>query len=199
MLEKLILASGSKIRAEMLKNAGISFEIVVPKIDEENLKRSLIQTGIKPRDIADFLAEQKSKKVSQKFSEAIVIGCDQILEFEDQIFDKPESKEDVFNQLRRIRGNKHKLWSAAVIYQAGTPLWRHVGRVNLQMADVSDDFLTEYVSRNWDEIQYCVGGYQLEREGVRLFDRVDGNYFNVLGLPLLELLSYLARRGTIQR
>ncbi|CUH64991.1 Maf-like protein YceF [Thalassovita gelatinovora] len=199
MADDLILASGSEIRQNLLRNANVPFRIEKPRIDEEMVKASLLAEDAKPRDIADTLAEMKALKISEKFPDALVIGCDQVLDFNGLSLSKPSSKQDACTQLQQLRGERHMLLSAAVICQAGKPIWRHIGQVRLRMRDFSDDFLDGYLDRNWPEIGYCVGGYKLEEEGVRLFSRVDGDYFTVLGLPLLELLSYLTLRGELQQ
>jgi septum formation protein len=139
----------------------------------------------------------KASKVSDKHPEALVIGCDQVLEHAGTLMSKPASPEDAIAQLKKLRGHRHTLLSAAVIYEGGKPLWRHVGVVRLRMRDASDEYLNAYVTRNWNSIQYAVGGYKLEEEGVRLFSRIEGDYFNVLGMPLLEILNYLTLRGDI--
>ncbi len=198
MNEKIILASGSEIRAQLLRNAGLSFDVVKARVDEDMLRAALEAEGAPPRDVADALAEAKARKVSDKMPGALVIGCDQVLDFEGDILCKPVDVDDARTQLRKLRAKRHMLLSAAVIYQDGQPLWRHVGVVRLMMRDFSDDYLENYLSRNWQSIRHSVGGYKLEEEGVRLFSRVDGDYFNVLGLPLLELLSYLTVKGTLE-
>ena len=128
----------------------------------------------------------------------MVIGCDQVLAFENSILSKPESREHATVQLRMLRGGRHTLMSAAVIYHEKKPVWRHIGTVRLRMRDVSDAYLEAYISRNWDDIQHSVGAYQLESEGVRLFQSIEGDYFHVLGMPLLELLAFLTLRGVIE-
>ena len=126
------------------------------------------------------------------------MGCDQVLEFDGQLVSKPEPPEQALAQLRAMRGKRHKLLSAAVLCRDGKPDWRHVGQVRLTMRDSSDAYLQDYVARNWDSIRHAVGGYKLEEEGVRLFTVIDGDYFTVLGMPLLELLNYLTLRGEIE-
>ena len=197
MTDTIILASGSDIRATLLRNAGVDFTVQVARIDEDAIRQSLQAEDATPRDIADTLAEMKAQRIAAKHPEALVIGCDQILAHGSTILSKPETPDAALAQLKSLRDQKHQLLSAAVIYGEGKPLWRHVGTVRLHMRDASDDYLQDYVSRNWDSIRHAVGAYKLEEEGVRLFTRIEGDYFNVLGLPLLELLSYLTLRGTL--
>lgn len=197
MTAPLILASGSEIRAQLLSKANVGYETVKPRVDEEMIKRSLQAEGATPRDVADALAESKARKVSLKRPEALVLGCDQVLDFQGTIFSKPASVDDARNQLLLLRGQRHMLLSAAVIYQNGEPLWRHVGVVRLFMRQLSNDFLDGYLDRNFDSIRHSVGGYKLEEEGVRLFDKIDGDYFTVLGMPLVEILSFLTTRGEL--
>lgn len=198
MTDKIILASGSAIRAQLLRNAAVPFDVQIARVDEDAVRAALQAEQASPRDIADALAELKAQRVASKHPDALVIGCDQILALDQQIFAKPQTPADALAQLQALRGKKHQLLSAAVIYGEAKPLWRHVGVVRLQMRDASDSYLADYVDRNWDSIRHAVGAYKLEEEGVRLFSRIEGDYFNVLGLPLLELLSYLTLRGTLQ-
>ena len=195
----LTLASGSAIRAQLLEKAGVNFDVIVPRVDEDSMKNALIAEQASPRDIADALAEMKARRVSAKHPGSWVIGCDQVLDFEGRILSKPETPDDAIHQLGEMRGKRHKLLSAAVIYENGEPIWRHVGQVRLQMKQISDDYLHSYVARNWESIRWAVGAYKLEEEGVRLFSAIDGDYFNVLGMPLLELLNFLALRGVIDQ
>ena len=195
----IILASGSSIRAQLLENAGVPFTVQVARVDEDTIKRALLAEEASPRDIADALAEMKARKISDKSPGAMVLGCDQVLDFEGQLLSKPKTPEDAFAQLKAMRGKRHMLLSAAVIYQDGEPIWRHIGQVRLRMRMSSDAYLRNYIDRNWDSIRHAVGGYKLEEEGVRLFATIDGDYFNVLGMPLLELLNYLAVKGVIDQ
>ncbi|AJE44922.1 Maf family protein [Celeribacter indicus] len=193
----LVLASGSQIRQQLLRNAGVPFEVSVARIDEESVRSALLGEGARPREVADALAEGKARKVSLKRPEAMVIGCDQVLSFEGELVSKAESPEEARALLSRMRGERHKLLSAVVLYENGEPKWRHVGEARLEMNDVSDAYLDAYLARNWDSVRDAVGCYKLEEEGVRLFSRIDGDYFTVLGLPLLPLLAYLSLRGVI--
>ncbi|MEM5477928.1 Maf family nucleotide pyrophosphatase [Pacificibacter sp. AS14] len=197
MTKTLILASGSSIRQTLLANAKVSFDVNVPRIDEESIKDALLAEGSPPRDIADALAEGKARKISMKMPEAVVLGCDQVLSFKGRLFSKPTTPDEARTQLRALNDERHNLLSAAVIYEGGEPKWRHIGEVKLTMKKNSDAYLDDYVTRNWDSIRHSVGGYKLEEEGVRLFSRIDGDHFNVLGLPLLEILGYLGQTGVI--
>ncbi|WP_109465468.1 Maf family protein [Albibacillus kandeliae] len=197
MSDPIILASGSQIRAQMLTNAAVPFEVMVARVDEQAVKAALLAEQASPRDIADALAELKARKISDKRPGALVLGCDQVLDFRGRLLSKPESPDEAFDQLSEMRGDRHSLLSAAVIVENGQPIWRHVGQVRLRMREVSDGYLQDYIARNWESIRHAVGGYKLEEEGVRLFSGIDGDYFNVLGLPLIELLNYLSLRGAI--
>lgn len=197
MPQPLILASGSSIRAQMLRQAGLEFEVIRPAVDEDVLRDAMLSEGASPRDLADALAEMKALRVSEKRPEALVIGCDQVLDLGGQVLTKPTTREDAAAQLRALRGKRHSLLSAVVICDAGKPIWRHIGQVRLMVRDFSDVWLEGYLDRNWPDIAESVGAYKLEKEGVRLFSRVEGDYFTVLGLPLLDLLSYLSLRGDI--
>lgn len=197
-MSQIILASGSEIRKTLLANAGVPVTALPARIDEAAIKAALLAEDATPRDIADALAEFKARKISEKHWDAVVIGCDQVLEFQGRVLSKPASRDEAADQLRALRGKQHKLLSAVVIYAGGEPLWRYVGQVRLLMRDISDAFLEGYLERNWPGIDDSVGGYKLEEEGARLFSRVEGDYFTVLGLPLLEVIGFLTQREEIE-
>lgn len=197
MVQPLILASGSAIRTQLLMQACVDHRVEVARLDEEMITQSLVAENAKPRDIADTLAEMKARKVSEKNAGALVLGCDQVLEHAGNLLSKPVNPEDALTQLKAMRAGRHSLLSAAVICEDGKPIWRHVGQVRLRMRDLSDVYLTDYVARNWESIRHAVGSYKLEEEGVRLFSNIEGDYFHVLGMPLLEILNYLTLRGDL--
>ena len=198
MARQIVLASGSAIRGQMLSNAGIAFEAIVPRVDEEMIKIAIQAEKATPRDIADALAETKARKIGGKHPDKLVIGCDQVLDFDGQILSKPQTPDEAKEQLKALRGKRHCLLSAVVVYHELEPLWRHVGQVRLYMRDISDSYLNEYVERNWTSLQSSVGGYKLEEEGVRLFSRIEGDYFTILGLPLIEMINYLTASGDLK-
>jgi septum formation protein len=197
MSDRIIFASGSAVRAELLRKAGVPFDVAIARIDEPTIRDALKAEGATPRDIADTLAEMKATRVAHRNPGAIVIGCDQVLAMGQNVMGKAASAEEAREQLMSLRGRTHVLLSAAVVVQNDRPLWRHVGEVRLTMREFTEAWLDDYLGRNWASVADSVGAYKLEDEGVRLFTRIEGDYFTVLGLPLLELLSWLTLRGTI--
>ena len=191
----LILASSSPSRRQLLSNAGLTFEVQPPGVDEEEAKRSLLSGRTAPQGIAEKLAEMKAMRISEKHPEAMVVGGDSTLACQGRLFDKPPSIEAARKQLLALRGQTHELFSCVVVARGGTRLWHWNERARLTMRPFNEAFLDAYLARAGDAVLGSVGAYQLEGLGAHLFTRVDGDYFTILGLPLLPLLSFLAGHG----
>ncbi len=193
----LVLASASTVRAAMLTAAGIEVEIMPARIDETAFKQAMLADGASPRDLADKLAELKALRTSARQPGRLVLGADQVLVHDGQVFDKAQSRAEARAQLLALRGQTHKLLSAAVVALDGRPVWRHVGTARLTMRPFSEAFLDAYLENIGDLALQSVGCYHLEGLGAQLFARVEGDYFTVLGLPLLELLGFLRAREVL--
>ena len=192
----LVLASTSSARRTMLTAAGVPFEAVAPRVDEESVKESFRARGLGARDLADALAELKAIRVSASRPGDVVLGCDQTLELDDgTMLDKPG--DDVASQLRILSGRTHRLFSAVVAVENGQPVWRHIDKAVLTLRPLSDSFIQDYVVREGDAVSGCVGSYRVEGLGAQLFTRIDGSHFTILGLPLLPLLDWLRVRGVL--
>jgi septum formation protein len=195
----LVLASGSATRARLLRDAGITIEIAPAHVDETALKQSLLTENQPPRAIADALAELKALRSSTPRPADLVLGADQVLEIDGNLISKSEDMEAARALLMRLRGKKHALITAAVLVRGGVPVWRHVERISLTMRDFSNGFLDDYLAAEGADILGSVGCYRLEERGVQLFSRIDGDYFSILGLPMLPLLTALREFGIIDR
>lgn len=182
----------------MLEAAGLTFEVVSPRVDEEAAKASYRAGGLKPRDQADALAEIKALSVSRGRPD-FVIGADQMLAVEGDVLDKPKDIAEARTHLQRLRGKTHELITAAVVAREGAIIWRHIDTPRLNMRAFSDAFMEDYIARAGEGTLRSVGAYQLEGLGAQLFERVEGDYFSVLGLPLLPLLAFLREHGIVQR
>jgi septum formation protein len=194
---RILLASASAARATMLRNAGLDIDTVPARIDEPSLRAALAAEGASPRDQADALAEAKARKVSQRNPGALTLGCDQILSLGDEVFAKPEDPLTAADQLTRLSGGTHHLWSAAVICQDGAPIWRHVSEARMTMHTLTPTEISSYLAREWDRVSQSVGAYHIEEAGSRLMSRIEGDHFTILGLPLIPLLTWLRVRGDI--
>ncbi|MCC2110481.1 MAG: Maf-like protein [Hyphomicrobiales bacterium] len=195
---EIILASRSPSRQALLSNAGISFTVHVADIDERAVEAPLLEAGFPADDIALLLAEAKAEKVSADHPDAFVIGADQVLAFEDDLLVKPETMEDARRQLLRLRGRTHSLHAAVVVAQGGETKWHEISTAHMTMRDFGPDFVGRYLARAGEDVLTSVGAYRLEGLGVQLFEKIDGDYFTILGLPLLPLLDYLRAEGAIE-
>lgn len=195
-MSDVILASKSAARRAVLTGAGVPFEVVVAGVDEDAVKTSMLAQGATPRDVADALAEIKAVKVSAS-RPGFVIGSDQTLEFKGRLYDKAESVDAARERLRTMRGKPHKLHSAVVVARDGAPIWREVVSATLTMRDFSDEFLESYLAGEGEQALGSVGCYRLEGPGAQLFSAIEGDYFTILGLPLMGLLDLLRRHGVL--
>ncbi|TNE59747.1 MAG: septum formation protein Maf [Alphaproteobacteria bacterium] len=194
---EIILASQSQVRARLLTNAGVTFRALSPSVDEEELKLSLKAQGASARALADALAEMKALSLSRRFPDALVIGADQVLDCEGCLLDKPASMEGVTEHLEFLSGKTHTLLTACVVARRNEPIWRHLASPKLTMRQLSSEFIDQYKERNGDKLMSSVGAYFLEEEGAQLFDKIEGDFFSILGLPLIELLDLLRRYGSL--
>lgn len=192
----LILASGSATRQSLLRNAGLIFEIAPPTLDEEALKTKLRAEGHPPRNQAESLAEMKALAVALA-RPGFVIGADQMLACEAEAFDKPANREQARAQLQKLRGREHQLLTAVVVAKGVNVLWRFTDQARLTMRNFSDAFLDSYLDNIGPAAMTAVGGYQLEGRGIQLFEAIEGDYFSILGLPLLPLLGFLREQSLV--
>jgi septum formation protein len=192
----VLLASGSAARAALLRAAGVTFEAVRPGVDEDAAKAGLLAEAEPVRDIADALAELKAVRVSAR-REGLVIGSDQTLELDGGLIDKAETLAAARERLLSLRGRVHALHSAVVVARDGQPIWREVKTARMHVRDFSAAWLDAYLAREGEAVLGSVGCYHYEGEGVQLFSRVEGDYFAILGLPLLGLLNLLRLHGAM--
>ena len=185
----MVLASASSVRASLLDSAGLKFKTMPSNIDESTIKKLMSDKGSGPT--ANELAKQKAKIVSNKVSDAYVIGCDQLLDCEGEWFDKPTDIDDLKRQLLSLRGRKHSLVTSICIFHRKSCIWSFTDSPTLQMRNFSDSFLENYINSSGGSALQCVGGYKLEGLGAQLFEQVEGDYFSILGLPLFPLLEIL--------
>ena len=197
MPHPLILASSSPFRRQMLENAGLTFEAISSDIDERAVEGPLREADVSPNDIALVLAEAKASDVSSKYPDSLVIGADQTLSLGDEMLHKPADMEGARRHLLKLSGKTHQLNSAVVLTRNGETLWRHVGVADLTMRDLDPGYIGRYLSEAGEKALMSVGAYQLESLGVQLFRDIKGDYFTIIGLPLLPLLEELRRMEII--
>lgn len=197
MPEKLILASSSPFRKALLTNAGLDFLSEKPEIDERAVEAPLKDSGVTPEDVALVLATAKANDVAERHPGALVIGSDQTLSLGDEIFHKPADMEGARRHLLRLSGRTHQLNSAVAIVRDGETLWSHVGIARLTMRPLEPAFIGRYLARVGDKVLSSVGAYQIEGEGIQLFEKIEGDTFTIVGLPLLPLLAALRDLGAI--
>lgn len=195
MAPDLILASQSTIRADILKSAGLTFTQIDSGVDEAPIKADLEKSGKTSAEIAENLACAKARSVSLSHPGALVIGADQVLVCGALAFDKPRDLAEARGHLEALRGQVHRLETAVAVFQNGSCLWHFETAPELEMRNFSDSFLTRYLEQVGEQALWSVGAYQIEGPGVTLFDRIEGDYFSILGLPILALLGFLRGEG----
>lgn len=189
--QQLILASTSPFRRQLLENAGLKVQPVAPEIDERAVEKALEGSDMNPEDVAAILAEAKAVEVSERFADAWVVGGDQTLSLGDEVFHKPADMEGARRHLLALSGKTHQLNSAIVIAKNGEAVWRHVAIARMTMRHLDTAFIGRHLSRVGDIALKSVGAYQVEGEGIQLFERIEGDYFTIVGVPLLPLLNKL--------
>lgn len=197
MAETPVLASASPSRRMLMENAGLKFQAVAAQIDERAVEREIEHRALGPDELALELALRKALEVSSRFPRALVIGCDQTMSLGSQVFHKPADRDEARANLRLLRGKTHRLNSGVVLVRDGREIWRLLSTAELAMREFSDAFLEDYLVRCGDDVMKSVGCYQLEGIGIQLFNSVLGDYFTILGLPLLPLLEQLRTLGEL--
>jgi septum formation protein len=193
----MILGSGSRFRRQMLENAGLAIEVDRPRIDERAVEKSVESSGITPAELAGILAEAKAIDVGGRHPDRLVIGCDQTMALGDRLFHKPKDMEEARRHLLALSDRTHELNSAVVLARGGATIWRHVSVAHMTMRQLDPAFIGRHLAGVGEKALESVGAYQIEGEGVQLFERVEGDHFTIVGLPLLPLLAELRRIGAI--
>lgn len=197
MNSNIILASKSMHRKMLMQNAGLVFDTASADIDERAIEMAVENTGVTPKELALILANAKALDVSQKNTDQYVIGSDQTMSMQDQSFHKPKGMEEARRRLLQLSGKTHELNSAVVIVKNGEALWQHVSTAELTMRELTPEFIGRHLAQAGDDIITSVGAYQLEKEGVQLFEKIEGDFFTIVGLPMLPLLRELRNLGVI--
>jgi septum formation protein len=196
-MTKIVLASASPFRRQMLEDAGLAFEVDSPEVDERAVENAVAGSGVTPEELASILAEAKAIDVSASHPGALVVGCDQTLSLGDEVLHKPLDMEEARRRLLALSGRTHQLNSAVAIAQDQEVLWRHVGVARLTMRQLDPAFIGRHLSRVGEKALSSVGAYQIEGKGIQLFESVEGDHFTIVGLPLLPLLARLRELGAI--
>ena len=188
---KLILASKSKVRKEILDKNNILAEVQPSSVDEDPIKQSLLNENASPEIISKNLAELKASKVSQKNFDVLVLGADSVIDLDGELISKPQNREEALNILKKLNGKKHNLVSSVCISKNGSMIWNHTDKATLTMKKFSDKELREYLSKISDESLYAYNVYQIEGEGKNLFLKIDGDKNTIMGLPIEKIQEYL--------
>ena len=197
MKPTLVLASSSSFRRMLMDNAGLSFDAQAADIDERAIEAVLAQSNANPEQVASELARAKALDVSLRIPDAIVIGSDQTMSLGNRVYHKPKNREEAKSHILSLSGKTHRLNSAIALAQNGELLWDHISHADLTVRPLTDEFVEGYIVRCGDKLLGSVGAYQLEGEGIQLFSEIQGDYFTILGLPMLPLLAKLRDLGAI--
>lgn len=197
MTPSLVLASASPFRRALLENAGLVFTARAAEIDERALEKPLEEEGAAPEDVAVRLAEAKARAVARYFPDALVIGSDQTMSLGQRVYHKPKDMAEAGQHLLSLAGKTHRLNSAIVLARGEQILWRHVSSAHMSVRTLTAEFVDRHLQRVGEKALSSVGAYQLEGEGIQLFEKIEGDYFTILGLPMLPLLAKLRELGTI--
>ncbi len=197
MIEKLVLASASSVRRRLLSDAGIAHVVDPADLDEDAIKKEGLAKGLTPADVAGRLAAEKALAVSARHPGMTVLGADQVLVLGGRIYDKPRDLAAARLHLLDFRGRRHDLLSAVALARDGRVIWSHLETAEMHVRAFDDAFLDDYLAQEGDSVLSSVGCYRLESRGLQLFERIDGDYFTVLGLPMLPLLAALRNAGIL--
>ena len=197
MNKKIILASGSKIRQKILSSAGVTFLSDPANIDENTIKVSLEKNKNSPEEIAQTLSDFKGLNRINIWPNDLIISCDQILSFNGEIFSKPKNKEIAMNQIKKLRGSKHLLITASTIIENSEIIWRDVSKAEMFMRELSDNQVFNYIEKIGIQCTKSVGGYMIENEGIKLFNKINGDYFTILGIPLTKIINFFFEKDFI--
>ena len=191
MLNKIILASKSKVRKEILDKINIESDVIPSNVDEDTVKESLIKEKATPEIISKNLAELKANKVSVKKTDEIVLGADSVIDLNGELISKPENREEAMKILKKLNGKSHFLISSVCVSKNGSMIWNHTDKAKLSMKNLSDDELKNYLSKIPDETLYAYNVYQIEGEGRNLFDSIKGDENTIMGLPVAKIKEYI--------
>ena len=190
-MDRLVLASKSKVRQEILSRYNIDCVVEHSNVDEEPIKESLLSEGVTPEIISKNLAELKANKVSQKFYNQLVLGADSVIDLNGELISKPENREQALNILRKLNGKMHHLISSVCISKNGSMVWNYTDKANLKMKEFKDRDLKEYLNKISDEALYSYNVYQIEGEGRNLFSKIEGDENTIMGLPVDQIKQYI--------
>ncbi len=193
MIKNIILASKSEVRKKILEKNGIKCEIILAKINEDQIKESLLEISATPELISKNLAELKANKISEKKHDELVLGADSVIDLDGELISKPVNREEAFNTLQKLNGQKHHLISSVCISKNGSMIWNHTDKADLTMKQMTDKELKSYLKKIKDKALYAYNVYQIEGEGRSLFSKIEGDENTIMGLPIKQIKKYLSK------